>query len=92
MISLLDRQGVRHEIDLETWTSRCFAWVVVESDGKCSGKAELHIQVPSLTPVQELGSTKTHFVPGMSSAKADEMPFDESDEHITCLSCIGEPP
>lgn len=88
MISLLDRDGLRHEIDLETWVSKCCRWVVTEA-GYDSGWAEEHIETTTYTPVHGLGSYQTHYVAGRTTVKGEMRQFEESPEPITCFGCIA---
>ena len=87
--SLLDRHGLRHEIDLETWVSSCFQWVVRETHGDCTGIAEHHCEVQTAVPVWVLGSAQRHWVAGRDRVKDEEATFTDSEEPITCLQCIA---
>lgn len=89
-ISLLDPEGVRHEIDLETWVSYCYVWVVKETDGGCHGKAVRNREAASWMPVNVMGSQKTEYVPGVSTVVDAECRFGPSELPITCLLCLGE--
>lgn len=89
ILSLLDRNGLRHEIDSEMWVSMCLAWVVTEMDKDGDGHAELRIEAPLDIPVYALGSPRVHYVAGITSVSVDKLPFGRSCEHITCLKCIG---
>lgn len=91
MVSLVDRYGVRHQIDLEAWVSFCCEWVVRETDGSCSGTAERHVETQTAMPVHELGSMRTHYVAGRGYVRDEEATFGESDEPITCLTCVAGP-
>jgi hypothetical protein len=87
--SLLDRHGLRHEIDLETWVSKCVQWVVTdEAAGK--GLAVLHIETTTYTQVNTLGSAQAHWVAGRGVEKGEVRPFEESSEPITCFACIAK--
>lgn len=90
MVSLLDRHGVRHAIDLEAWVSDCYAWVVKEHTlGGRTGVAELHVDKPTSVPVHLLGSSRVEYIPGRTTFVADVAEFGPSDEPITCLTCVA---
>jgi len=92
MISLLDKHGVRHSIDLEAWVSGCAEWVVQETDGKCSGRALRWETEPTANRVYTMGSHKAEYVAGTRSVPTEEARFDEIDAPITCLACVAEIP
>ena len=87
-MSLLDTQGLRHEIDLEAWVSKCGRWGVIEA-GYGSGLAEEHIETTVYTPVYHIGAFRPSFVAGINTMKGETRPFWESPEPITCFGCIA---
>jgi hypothetical protein len=92
MMTLLDREGLRHEIDVEHWVSRCCQWVVIEL-GVDTGFAERHIEVATAVAVHFLGSSRTEHIAGRDYKRGEALPFSESSEPITCFWCIvGDPP
>lgn len=87
-MSLLDTQGLRHEIDLGTWVSKCCRWVVTEA-GYDSGWVEERIETTVYTPVYHIGAFRPSFVAGINTMKGETRPFGESPEPITCFGCIA---
>jgi hypothetical protein len=88
VISLVDRHGLRHEINLDTFVSECWAWVVREEHNN-SGIAEHRITVPTQHPIYSMGDHRAHFVAGTTTFADEEAVFDESEEPITCIQCVA---
>lgn len=88
-ISLLDPEGVRHEINVETWVSHCCTWVVQQMEGRCTGRAARYREERTAIPIQTLGSTKTEYVAGVRTTPDAEQVFDEHPAPILCIACIG---
>ena len=90
MTSLVGRDGLRHEIDLEAWVSGCCEWVVRNANDDGHGTAEHITTTSSFTPMRSLGDYRTHYVAGPPQRIADEVAsFAPSEEPITCLQCIA---
>lgn len=90
-ISLLDPEGVRHEIDIEAWISYCYVWVVQVVNEDKSGVAVRNREAPSYIPVNVMGEMKPKYIPSVTSVVDCEARFAPSPLPITCLLCLGEP-
>ncbi len=91
VVSFLDRRGVRHEVNLETWASCCGEWIADVHTADEKGGRAMRIAMETVpVPVQTLGSMRTEYVAGQRPFQTEEAAFTESDEHITCLACIAE--
>lgn len=88
-LSFVDRHGIRHQIDFESWISFCAAWVVKNMDDQRCGIIEHRVPQRTINPVYAIGESRMHYTVGQTTVTEAEAMFAPSDEAITCLMCIA---
>lgn len=88
-LSFVDRHGLRHQIDFESWISWCAQWVVKNMSEDRSGVIEHRVSQRTYNPVHTLGGHQVHYVGGTTTVTDEEATYSPSEEPITCLMCIA---